>query len=177
VREGDPLDLGELHRLKATLEEMYREKGYRFAEAKYRLEEISPGERRVVFTIDEADKVKIADIDFEGNSIFRDRRLRWTMKKTRETGPLSRLLKRDVYNPATMREDLEAVRKLYRGAGYKNVVVGEPELEVRALRPNAPAAKNQKRRLFIGVPVEEGERVARTGRDGIGHGRRTTFPA
>jgi outer membrane protein insertion porin family len=158
VREGDPLSLGELHRLKATLEEMYREKGYRFAEAKYSLEEITPGERRVVFTIDEADKVKIANIEFEGNSVFRDRRLRWTMKKTRESGPLSRLMKRDVYNPATMREDLEAVRKLYRGAGYKNVVVGEPELEVRALRPDAPSAKNKKRRLFIDVPVEEGER-------------------
>ncbi len=62
LREGDPLDLGELARLEHVIEEMYREKGYRFAEATYRLEEVSPTERRVVVRIDEAEKVRIGKI-------------------------------------------------------------------------------------------------------------------
>ncbi|HEX6861262.1 MAG TPA: outer membrane protein assembly factor BamA, partial [Thermoanaerobaculia bacterium] len=43
-------------------------------------------------------------------------------------------------------------------AGYKNAVVGEPQIEVRALKPNAAQAKDQKRRMFITVPIEEGDR-------------------
>jgi outer membrane protein insertion porin family len=150
--------MGEVHRLEAVLEEMYREKGYRFAEVKFTLEEVGPGERRVLYTVDEGDKVKIADIKFDGNTVFGDRRLRLAMRKTKETGLLTRLLKKDIYNPAHVEEDLDKVRDLYHQVGYKNVVVAEPELEVRALRPNAATAKQKKRRLFLTVPVEEGER-------------------
>lgn len=158
AREGNPLDLGELRRLETTLEEMYKEKGYRFAEVSYRLEEISTTERRAVFTVDEGDRVRIAGIDFEGNQVFGDRRLRWAMRKTKESGPISRIFKKDVYNPATVAEDLEKVRDVYRRAGFKNAVVAEPELVVRALRPNAATPAAQKRRLFLGIDVDEGKR-------------------
>jgi outer membrane protein insertion porin family len=158
VREGDPLDMGEIARLKTTLEEMYREKGYRFAEVRYDLEEPSADERRVVFTVDEGDKVRIARIQFEGAKVFGQRRLRWTMRKTKESAFPSRVLKRDVYNPATLAEDMESVRKLYRADGYKNAKLGEPRLEVRALKPDAPTIAQQDRQLFLSIPVEEGER-------------------
>ncbi|MGH9361011.1 MAG: POTRA domain-containing protein, partial [Thermoanaerobaculia bacterium] len=39
LREGDPLSLGELYRVKALIEEMYEEKGYRFAAASYTIED------------------------------------------------------------------------------------------------------------------------------------------
>jgi outer membrane protein insertion porin family len=158
VREALPIERGELERLQATIEEMYREKGFRFAEVDYNLEEASIGEQRVVFTVDEGDRVRIRDIEFEGNEVFSDWRLRQSMRKTRQSGPISSLLRRDIYNPATVQEDLDRVRDLYRERGYKNVVVDEPELEVRALRPEAPTPGQTKRRLFITIPVEEGER-------------------
>jgi outer membrane protein insertion porin family len=158
VREGAPLDLGELARLEVTLEEMYKEKGYRFAEISYRLEEITATERRAVFTVDEGDRVRIAGIRFEGNEAVPDRRLRWAMRKTKESGPVSRILKKDVYNPATVAEDLEKVRDVYRRAGYKNVLVSEPELVVQAMRPEAPTPTGQKRRLFLDIDIDEGER-------------------
>ncbi len=157
LREGDPLNLGELYRVKNLIEELYEEKGYRFAEANYTIEDLTPTEKRVVFTVDEGDRVRIADIAFAGNEVFNDIRLRLLMRKTKESGILSRITKKDIYNPATFQEDLDKVRDLYRGAGYKNVVIGEPQLEVRATNPNAPEAK-QKRRMFVTVPIEEGER-------------------
>jgi outer membrane protein insertion porin family len=156
LREGGPVDLGELERAKAELMKMYAEKGYRFASVEYTLDEVSPGERKVRFSVDEGTKVKIGKIDFEGNRVFSDRRLRMKMKKTKETGPISRFLKRDIYNPATVEEDLGKVRDLYRERGYKNVDVGEPKLEVKAKRPQAPA-KQQKRRLELNIPIDEGE--------------------
>jgi len=150
VREGEPLDLGEMARLETLLESMYRDKGYRFAEASYTLEEVSPGERRAVFRIAENEKVRIGRIRFDGNEVIGDRRLKWTMKKTKETGLVTRMFKKDIYNPAAIEEDLVKVRDLYRSQGYKSVAIGAPELSV--------IDKGGKRRLGIALAVDEGER-------------------
>jgi outer membrane protein insertion porin family len=159
IREGEPMSLGELQRVKALIEELYGEKGYRFAQARYTVEDVgSPHEKRVIFTVDEGDRVRISEIEFEGNTVYNDVTLQWQMKNTRQSGPITRVLKKDIYDPAKLQEDLDNVRKLYRGAGYKNVVIGEPQLEVRAKNPDAATAKGQKRRLLLTIPIEEGER-------------------
>ncbi len=158
IREGEPLSLGELQRVKGLIEEMYGEKGYRFATAQYTIEEVGPNEKRVIFTVDEGNRVRISDIDFEGNTVYNDIRLRLSMKKTKESGLITRFQKKDIYDPAKMQEDLDKIRDLYRGAGYKNVVIGDPKVEVRALKPNEADAADQKRRMFITIPIEEGER-------------------
>ena len=158
VYESQPLELGELKRLKLAIEELYKEKGYRFAEVSYVLEDAGLGQRRAIFTIDEGDKVKIGDIDFDGNTVFGDWRLRLAMKKTKESGLISRIGKKDIYNPANIDEDLDHVRDLYRKAGYKDVLLADPELSVKAKRPNADTIKQQKRRLLVTIPIEEGER-------------------
>lgn len=150
VREGDPLNLGELKRLEAAIEEMYRDKGYRFAEATYQLEEISATERRVLFSIDEAEKVRIGDIDFQGNEVIGDFRLRWKMKKTKDTNLIWRMLKKDIYNPASVQEDLQKIKEAYRSIGYKDVIVEDPILST--------TGKGGKRRLKLEIPVDEGER-------------------
>lgn len=150
LREGDPLDLGELARLEHVIEEMYREKGYRFAEATYRLEEVSPTERRVVVRIDQAEKVRIGKIRFVGNEVLGDWRLKWTMKKTKETGLFTKMFRKDIYNPASIEEDLQKVRDLYRSIGYKTAVVSDPKLSV--------IQRGSKRRLGVDIPVEEGGR-------------------
>lgn len=158
VYEGQPLDRGELQRLKGAIEEMFKEKGYRFAQVSYTLEEVSLGQMRASFTIDEGDKVKIGDISFDGNTVYGDWRLRQSMKKTRESGLISRIMKKDIYNPANIEEDLDKVRELYRKAGYKDVIIARPELEVEAKRPDAATVEEQKRRLVVTIPIEEGER-------------------
>ncbi len=158
VYESQPLELGELGRLKLAIEELYKEKGYRFAEVSYLLEETGPGQRRAIFTIDEGDKVKIGDIDFDGNTIYGDWRLRRAMKGTKQSGLIQKFTKKDIYNPAKIEEDLDKVRDLYRKAGYKDVLIARPELAVKAKNPGAPTIEQQQRRLAITIPIEEGER-------------------
>ncbi|MEA2693589.1 MAG: outer membrane protein insertion porin family, partial [Acidobacteriota bacterium] len=46
VREGDPVSLGSLQQIKALIEELYGEKGYRFARADYKVEDIGANEKR-----------------------------------------------------------------------------------------------------------------------------------
>jgi len=155
VREGNPISEGELYRLKEAIEDLYAEKGYRLANAEYSMEMDSPGEYRVIFDVDEGDKIKIGDIDFEGNTVYRDLRLRWVMKKTKESSLATKFGKKDIYNPATLDEDLGLVKELYRNAGYKNVILGEPDIEVLGGREDGD---RQKRRLRITIPIEEGQR-------------------
>lgn len=158
VREGDPLSEGELYRLKAAIEDLYAERGFRLAEASYIIDTDVNGDKRAIFTVDEGDKVRIADVDFEGNTVFSDSRLRWAMKKTKETGFVTRLLQRDVFEEAKFEEDLDNVRAVYRKAGYKNLVIGEPKIEIEAERPEAVSAKEQRRRMIVTIPIEEGQR-------------------
>ncbi|MEM1181062.1 MAG: outer membrane protein assembly factor BamA, partial [Acidobacteriota bacterium] len=158
VYESQPLQRGELERLKRVIEELYKEKGYRFAQVNYTLEETGKGQRRVTYSIDEGDRVKIGDIEFDGNTIYGDWRLRLIMKDTKESGLLARITKKDIYNPATIEEDLDRVRDLYKKAGYKDVLIAKPEIEVVARRPQAATIEDQKRRLAVTIPIEEGER-------------------
>ena len=150
VREGGPLSRGELERLEVAIKELYRDKGYRFAEVSYALEPVDDNEVRAVFEIDEGDRVRIGEVDFEGNTVYSDLRLQWAMKGTKETNLINRLLRKDIYNPAKLEEDLEKVRELYRKAGYKNVLLGEPDLDI--------SQRGSKRRMELTIPVEEGER-------------------
>ena len=158
VYESQPLELGELIRLKLAIEELYKEKGYRFAEVSYVLEDTGPGQQRAIYTIDEGDKVKIGDIDFDGNTVYGDWRLRMAMKNTKQSGLITKFTKKSIYNPAKIEEDLDKVRELYRKAGYKDVLIARPELAVKAKNPAAPTIQQQKRRLAITIPIEEGER-------------------
>ena len=158
VREGEPLSLGELQRVKTLIEDLYREKGYRFAQARYTVQDLAGNDKKVVFTVDEGDRVRIAKIQFMGNQVIGGFRLRWAMKDTKESNLVTRIMKKDVYDPAKLQEDLDKVRDLYHSEGYKNVAIGEPTIEVKAKHPEAAAAKDQGRRLVITVPVEEGDR-------------------
>lgn len=156
--ENLPLNLGELARLKTAIEALYAERGYRFAEVTVDLETVSPSERRVVVSVDEGSKVKIGRVLFEGNEVFSGGKLRRQMKKTKKSNIITRLRKRDIYNPATVEEDLEAIRKIYHDEGYKNVQVADPELVVIEKHPNAQNPEGRKRRLELVIPIDEGER-------------------
>jgi outer membrane protein insertion porin family len=158
VREGEPMSLGELQRVKTLIEDLYREKGYRFAQATYTVQDLAGNDKKVVFKVDEGDRVRIAKIQFMGNHVIGGFRLRWAMKDTKESNLVTRIMKKDVYDPAKLQEDLDKVRDVYHGEGYKNVALGDPKIEVKAKHPNAAAVKDQQRRMFITIPVEENDR-------------------
>jgi outer membrane protein insertion porin family len=158
VREGEPLSLGELQRVKTLIEDLYREKGYRFAQASYKVQDLAGNEKQVIFKVDEGDRVRIAKIAFTGNHVLGKLRLHFAMKDTKESNWITRILKKDVYDPAKLQDDLDKIRDLYKSEGYKNVAIGEPKIEVKAKNPNAALAKDQQRRMFITIPIEESDR-------------------
>jgi outer membrane protein insertion porin family len=157
VKQGAPLSLREIAKTRSAIADLYVEKGFRSATIDYRIDDVSKTEKKVVFVIDEGEKVKIASIDFEGNTVLSDRRLRMAMKKTKVNVFWRIASDKTIYNQANYDEDVENVKAVYQSRGYKDVVVKDPKIDIFVKNPNAKP-KNIKRRARITIPIVEGER-------------------
>lgn len=158
VRRNIPLRLPDLRRLETAILEGYTKEGFASAVVESRVEEVSTGQRRVVFDIDEGVKVRIGEINFEGNEVFPDRRLRRALKKTKVRSLTRPWGKKTIWSREDWGEDSENLKKFYMDRGYKDVVVGDPKVELVARRP---WGRTQRERRFIHritIPLEEGAR-------------------
>lgn len=74
-----------------------------------------PSPRRILITvrIDEGRQYRVGDIYFEGNEIFRDEQLFWSLN----------LLPGDVFSPETLDEDVERLTDMYGALGYLDTIV------------------------------------------------------
>ncbi len=152
-----PLKLGELARIELAVKEVYDAEGYRSAQVSHRIEDLSKTEKRVVIEVKEGGKVKIADIEFAGNDVFSDSTLKRQLKKTKEVAWYRFFGKKILFSKDEWEEDRDNLRKYYLNHGYKDIKIGQPEIELVAEHPNAETLKKKKYRLHITVPVEEGE--------------------
>jgi outer membrane protein insertion porin family len=157
IRAGAPLSLREIAKSRSVIADLYVEKGYRSATVGYRIDDVSKTEKKVVFAIDEGEKVKIASIEFEGNTVISNRRLRMVMKKTKVNSWWRLLSDKTTYSQANYEEDIENVKGLYQSRGYKDIVVKDPKIDIFVKNPKAKP-KRIKRRARITIPVVEGER-------------------
>ncbi|MHA1560187.1 MAG: outer membrane protein assembly factor BamA [Alphaproteobacteria bacterium] len=89
----------------------------------------------VIFRVTEGDRVRIADISFEGNEAFSDRQLK-SVIATSESSILTLINKADAYSDDGLAGDIELLRRHYLQNGYAdfqvtgtNVVYDEIELE------------------------------------------------
>jgi len=157
LRAGAPLSLRDIAKIRSAIADYYVENGYRSATVDYRIEDISKTEKKLVFVIDEGDKIKIAAIRFEGNHVFSQFRLRNAMGKTK-INTWWRFLSETstTYSQANYDADVESIKALYHSRGYKDVVVKDPTLDIFVKNPKAPA-KKQKKNVRITIPVVEGE--------------------
>ncbi len=158
LRAGAPLSLRDIAKIRSAIADYYVENGYRSATVDYRIDDISKTEKKLIFVIDEGDKIKIASIRFEGNHVFSQARLRNAMDKTK-INTWWRFLSETstTYSQANYDADVESIKGVYHSKGYKDVVVKDPTLEIFIKNPKAPA-KKQKKNVRITIPVVEGER-------------------
>jgi outer membrane protein insertion porin family len=157
LHAGAPLSLRDIAKIRSAIADYYTENGYRSSTVDYRIEDISKTEKKLVFVIDEGDKIKIAAIRFEGNHVFSQMRLRNAMGKTK-VNTWWRFLSETstTYSPANYDADVENIKAVYHSRGYKDAVVKDPILDIFIKNPKA-RAKKQKKNVRITIPVVEGE--------------------
>jgi outer membrane protein insertion porin family len=157
VPRNVPLRMAQLSQIETALKEIYDSEGFRSAIIDFRVEEVAPNKRKVVYLIDEGGKVKIDSIDFVGNEVFGDSKLRGALKKTKQTGLTQKFGGKTVYLEENWDEDRDNLRKFYLNRGYKDIKIGQPTLELIAKNPDADTLKKKEYRLHITIPIEEGE--------------------
>ncbi|MFI5180865.1 MAG: outer membrane protein assembly factor BamA [Thermoanaerobaculia bacterium] len=157
IKIGTPISLREVSKAKSVLAEAYKAEGFRSAAIEATTEAVGENARRVVFLIDEGDKLKIEVIRFTGNTVFGQQTLRNAMKKTATDHWWRFYDSKSVYNQANFDEDMDSLRKLYQGKGYKDVVIKDPILETYVVNPKEKLPDKIKRRLRVTIPIVEGD--------------------
>lgn len=168
IKTDEPLDFKKVNAIRNLIQTLLEEKGLRYGRVEFKLEPLTaPGTARAVFTIFEGSKVRLYDIDFAGNQVHSDRRLRWTMRKTRRHWFFSWLTQHDILNQEKYEEDVERVKALYWKKGFKDILLDEPKLEILDRTSPRQQRKNEKRlakhrsvredlRMYMTIPVFEG---------------------
>jgi outer membrane protein insertion porin family len=108
---------------------------------------VGQGRVNLAFVINEGDRTKISSINFVGNQAYGDGRLQ-SVILTKESGPLSFLTRKDVYNQDKLRADEDALRQFYYNHGY-------PDFRIVSSEAVLDEGSNQYNITFT---VEEGQR-------------------
>ena len=156
LRGNVPLKGSEVQRIQQDLIEIYGKEGYASATVTPDVEKSGENQRKVIFKIDEGAKVKIGQIRFEGNKVFSGWRLRHAMKKLKQKSLFHLFGKKIIWNKEAWGEDSENLKKFYMNHGYKDVVVGEPQVKLVARNPEAATQKKKKFRMIVTIPIQEG---------------------
>lgn len=143
---------------KKTLLELLAQNGRPLGSVEARVEELSPTSIKITFDIDEGPKVRIGDIDYEGNTIFDDGKLRGALKLNKERGLIPAFKGTDKYIKEKLEYDLNVnMLSLYHEKGYIQARVGDPKIEiVEGPRGVLPLVRKTEQQYYITVPIEEG---------------------
>ncbi|MCI0433028.1 MAG: outer membrane protein assembly factor BamA [Gemmatimonadetes bacterium] len=78
IATNRPLNIAKLTETEAMIRSLLADKGYFARRVSHTIEDIAdrPGEKRVIFDVEEGERVAIADVEFEGNEVFDNSRLR-----------------------------------------------------------------------------------------------------
>lgn len=149
------LDEGAVRRVKGIIADMMSENGYQFAEITSNVEALPGGPKlvKVTFDVQEGPKVRIREVDFDGNTAIGDRTLRRKMKETKQHSWISWLTGGGTYKEAKFEEDADLVVAHYRNKGYIQARVGTPEMKTLQDSPD-----KKTRWIQVKVPVIEGPR-------------------
>ncbi|MCU1350424.1 MAG: outer membrane protein assembly complex, YaeT protein, partial [Acidobacteria bacterium] len=151
IHVGNTIEQTLVKRAAEAIKKTYTENGYEGVTVDTSVEDmLEPGEKKVVFNINEGIKAKVASIDFTGNTRFSTRRLKLAMKEVKTHNIVTWIRKKDLYIPSKLDEDLENLKNFYQDYGYMDVSFGDPQV--------ITVGKNTKKpRVRLVIPVKEGQ--------------------
>ncbi len=158
-------DPNRVQRAANVLKEYLAERGRQFATVTPELKQIPPSSLEVNFKVVEGPKVKVGEINLDGNSVFSDREVTRAMKNLHPIGiPYSIYLENlfaKTFDSTKLEEDKDRIRNFYQERGYFTARAAEHKVEivdtgggkfrVPLFYPNKPGKKAN-----LTVNIEEG---------------------
>jgi outer membrane protein insertion porin family len=158
IRIDQPFDPYAAKKVTNAIDKLLLEKGLQFGSTSFKTEPMGDSFAKLIFVVDEGPKVKIGEIQFEGNKVFTDSKLRKQMKDTKEHWMFSFITRKDDFEKEKFDKDMEKVQELYFNNGYINARIDEPKIE----QYDSKGMFGESKRMRIVIPVEEGSQF-RTG--------------
>ncbi len=152
-------DIGKARRVESILREMLAAKGRPFATVKHDAKSVGGAGLQLSFVVDDGPKAHISRIEFEGNSVFSDRRLRRQLKGIKQKGfwNLSWLGGKTTYTEEKWADPQEGDRRrledFYLNRGYVTASIGEPRIEY----VQGKTGKKPTKLIQLVIPVNEGD--------------------
>ncbi|HKO98387.1 MAG TPA: outer membrane protein assembly factor BamA [Pyrinomonadaceae bacterium] len=146
-----------------VLKELLAARGHPNATVEERRDEVSATSTALTFTINEGERVRVVEIQFEGNTVFGDGALRGAMKLVKEAGLISRFKGQDILDRQKLDFDLRNVDNYMRSKGYLQARHGEPRVEGVGPRRTGfpvlplPFLSSVDEGLRVTVPIVEGK--------------------
>jgi outer membrane protein insertion porin family len=149
-----------------VIRELLASKGFPNASVKVEDEEVSATSTAITFVVDQGNRSRIVEIEFEGNSVFSDGELRGALLLVKETGIISRFKGQDILDLRKLQYDLQKnVRSYMFSKGYFQARIGEPQVVGLGYRRTGlplinlpiPFITTKDDTLKIIVPVTEGK--------------------
>src|SRR5690242_853265 len=146
-----------------VMKELLAENGHPNATVEERTEEVSATSLAITFHVVEGDRVRVVEIQFEGNQVFSDGQLRGAMKYVKEAGLITRFKGSDILHREKLEYDLHLVDNYMRSKGYLQARHGEPRIESVGPRRTGfpilplPFLSSSDEGLRVTVPIVEGK--------------------
>ncbi|MGI9068927.1 MAG: outer membrane protein assembly factor BamA [Pyrinomonadaceae bacterium] len=146
-----------------VLKELLAARGRPNATIEERREEVSNTSTALTFVINEGERVRVVEIQFEGNTVFSDGALRGSMKYVKEAGLITRFKGQDILHREKLDADLRNVTNYMRSKGYLQARHGEPRVEGVGPRRTGfpilplPILSSVDEGLRVTIPIVEGK--------------------
>lgn len=141
------LDSNKIRESISKIKTEYESSGYYVADVQYKTEPVGENQTKLVFEINENEKVLVKRIILLGNKDYSDESLKKIMQ-TKEGGWSSWISSKGTFKENTLRGDVELLSSHYLNNGYIQARVEEPQV---FLTPD-------KRWIYITIRIEEGKK-------------------
>jgi outer membrane protein insertion porin family len=161
VSKENIFDPVKVENAKRVIKELLAARGKPNATVEYRRDEVSATSTAIIFEVKEGARVRVVDIQFEGNEVFSDGKLRSQMAYVKEAGLISRFRGQDILDREKLEVDLRRVQFYMRSKGYLQARTGEPRVEGIGRRRTGfflplPFLSSTDEGLRVTIPVSEG---------------------
>jgi outer membrane protein insertion porin family len=146
-----------------VIKELLSAGGHPNATVEERTEEVSATSLAITFVVNEGDRVRVVEIQFEGNTVFSDGALRGAMKYVKQAGLITRFKSEDILDREKLEVDLRLIDNYMRSKGYLQARHGEPRVESVGRRRTGfpvlplPFLSSVDEGLRVTIPIVEGK--------------------
>jgi len=131
LRLGQALDMGQVFFAEAAIRDLFGQKGFLDASVDAEVSEVTTTTRAIEFRMSPGGKTRIRSIDFTGNQVFKDRKIKKMLQLTQERRWWWPWSSKNLYHPLKWDQDVARVRDSYQNRGYLDIQTHAPIVEVR----------------------------------------------